>query len=279
MARIPSIIYGTAWKEERTEALVRQALDAGYTAIDTANQRKHYYEEGVGNALAHFLQTGHVPRADLFLQTKFTYAAGQDHRLPYDVNASFAQQVRQSCHSSLEHLGVDYIDSYILHGPSAGTGLTSADMEVWAAMEALVNSHQVRMLGVSNVNLDQLKLLYRNAHIKPEFVQNRCFAATGWDKDIRDFCTANGIYYQGFSLLTANARELQNPAIAALAKSKGKTIPQTVFRFAVDVGMMPLTGTTDENHMREDLDIFDFELTKDEIALVENIAQKQEGQM
>lgn len=152
-------------------------------------------------------------------------------------------------------------------------------MEVWAAMEALVNSHQVRMLGVSNVNLDQLKLLYRNAHIKPEFVQNRCFAATGWDKDIRDFCTANGIYYQGFSLLTANARELQNPAIAALAKSKGKTIPQTVFRFAVDVGMMPLTGTTDENHMREDLDIFDFELTKDEIALVENIAQKQEGQM
>ncbi|TNE26030.1 MAG: aldo/keto reductase [Alphaproteobacteria bacterium] len=279
MARIPSIIYGTAWKEDRTEALVLKALETGFTAIDTANQRKHYYEEGVGNALARFLQTGRVPRADLFLQTKFTYAAGQDHRLPYDVNAFFAQQVRQSCHSSLEHLGVDYIDSYILHGPNTGNGLTGADMEVWAAMEALVSSGAVRMLGVSNVNLGQLKLLYRNAHIKPEFVQNRCFASTLWDKDIRDFCTANGIYYQSFSLLTANARELQNPSVAALAKEKGKTLEQIVFRFAVDTGMMPLTGTTDETHMREDLDIFDFELTKDEIALMENIAQQQERQM
>jgi len=277
MARIPSIIYGTAWKEDRTEALVMKALEAGFTAIDTANQRKHYYEEGVGNALARFQQTGRVPRADLFLQTKFTYAAGQDHRLPYDAETSFSQQVRQSCYSSLEHLGVDYLDSYLLHGPSTGTGLTGTDMEVWAAMEALVNTQKVRMLGVSNVNLAQLKLLYRNAHIKPEFVQNRCFAATLWDKDIRDFCTANGIYYQGFSLLTANARELQHPTIAALAKEKGKTIPQIIFRFAVDAGMMPLTGTTDETHMREDLDIFDFKLTEDEVALIENIAQKQEG--
>lgn len=272
MARIPSIIYGTAWEEDRTEALVLKALEAGFTAIDTANQRKHYYEEGVGNALARFLQTGRVPRSDLFLQTKFTYAAGQDHRLPYDKDASFAEQVRQSCHSSLEHLGVDYLDSYILHGPSTGAGLTGTDMEVWAAMEALANSGKVRMLGVSNVNLSQLQLLYRNAHIKPEFVQNRCFAAMLWDKDIRAFCTANGIYYQGFSLLTANARELQSPVLAALVKAKGKTVPQLIFRFALDCGMMPLTGTTDENHMREDLDILDFKLTEDEVALIENIA-------
>lgn len=276
MARIPRIIYGTAWKEDRTEALVLKALETGFTAIDTANQRKHYYEEGVGNALAQFLKTGKLTRAELFLQTKFTYAAGQDHRLPYDKDASYAEQVRQSCHSSLEHLGVEYLDSYILHGPSTGSGLTGADMEVWAAMEALANRGTVKMLGVSNINLAQLQLLYRNAHIKPEFVQNRCFAATQWDRDIRDFCTANGIYYQGFSLLTANIRELQTPAVSALAKAKGKTVPQLVFRFALDCGMMPLTGTTDENHMRDDLDIFDFTLTEDEVALIENIAQKLE---
>ena len=73
----PRFIYGTAWKEDRTESLVRLALDAGFRAIDTANQRKHYFEAGVGAAIKS------VPRGELWLQSKFTYARGQDHRRPY----------------------------------------------------------------------------------------------------------------------------------------------------------------------------------------------------
>src|SRR5919106_6346039 len=113
---VPRFIYGTAWKENETERLTRLALEAGYRGIDTANQRRHYFEAGVGAAVARAIADGLLQRADLFLQTKFTYVDGQDHRLPYDPNADIATQVRQSFASSLEHLQVDSIDSYVLHG-------------------------------------------------------------------------------------------------------------------------------------------------------------------
>ena len=79
-ALIPDFLYGTAWKEDRTPALVELALRAGFRAIDTANQRRHYFEEGVGQGLAAAYRAGLVTRNDLFLQTKFTYQRGQDHQ-------------------------------------------------------------------------------------------------------------------------------------------------------------------------------------------------------
>src|SRR5688572_30784065 len=102
---VPRFFYGTAWKEERTEALARLALSQGFRAMDTANQRKHYVEAGVGAAV----EGSGVPRSDVFLQTKFTFARGQDHRIPYDPKAPFADQVRDSFASSLEHLKTAWI--------------------------------------------------------------------------------------------------------------------------------------------------------------------------
>src|SRR6202045_4116862 len=102
---IPAFLYGTAWKEERTPALVELALRSGFRGIDTANQRRHYFEEGVGQGLAAAYRAGIVTREDLFLQTKFTYRRGQDHRLPYDPEASLSIQVAQSMASSLARLG------------------------------------------------------------------------------------------------------------------------------------------------------------------------------
>src|SRR5690606_23130399 len=107
------LMYGTAWKEDRTEGLVATALSAGFRAVDTANQRKHYFEAGVGEALRAAFSEGKLRRDELFIQTKFTYMRGQDHRLPYDPNAALAEQVEQSLSSSLEHLGVDVIDSFV----------------------------------------------------------------------------------------------------------------------------------------------------------------------
>src|SRR5215471_21834036 len=127
-------VYGTAWKEDRTRALVELALKQGYRAIDTANQRRHYVEAGVGEALAAAYRSGSITRNDLFLQTKFTYRNGQDHRLPYDPSADLSTQVAQSMKSSLEHLGTDYVDSYLIHGPATGRGWSTADAEVWSAM-------------------------------------------------------------------------------------------------------------------------------------------------
>jgi diketogulonate reductase-like aldo/keto reductase len=272
---VPGFFYGTAWKEDRTAQLTERALRAGFRAIDTANQRKHYDEEGVGQGLRAFLQAGGLTRDELFLQTKFTYARGQDHRKPYDPQASYTTQVSQSFASSLKHLGVDRLDSYVLHGPFSQSGLTGADVEVWRAMEALHASGKVRWIGVSNFQLEQLEELHALATVKPRFIQNRCYAALAWDRNIRAFCSANGIWYQGFSLLTANRRELQAPMFDQMAEKYRRTVPQIVFRFARQVGMIPLTGTTNEEHMRADLDVLDigdFALTDAEVERIEHVA-------
>lgn len=270
--RVPSFVYGTAWKEEATERLVRQALEAGFRGIDTANQRRHYHEAGVGAAVAQAITGGLVRRDELFLQTKFTYVNGQDHRLPYDPAADLPTQVRQSFASSLEHLQIQTLDSYVLHGPSRRFGLGRADMDVWRTMEELHAGGQTRFLGISNVGLDQLEALCAAAATPPAFVQNRCFAQDGWDADVRAFCREHGIVYQGFSLLTANAAELRNPAIAGLVQRLQHSVPQLVFRFAMQVGMQPLTGTTDSAHMQEDLQVYDFELSDEDVELIESVA-------
>ena len=266
-----SFLYGTAWKENETERLTRLALEAGFRGIDTANQRRHYFEAGVGAAVARAIADGLVKRDELFLQTKFTYVDGQDHRLPYDAKANAATQVRQSFASSLEHLQADSIDSYVLHGPSQRRGLAAIDHEVWSAMEELHSTGKTRNLGISNVALDQLEELWESARVRPSFVQNRCYAQRGWDREVRAFCRDNGIVYQGFSLLTANEKELQAPPFWRIVERTGRTPAQVVFRFALQVGMLPLTGTTDPDHMREDLDIHDFELTGQDVKVIEGI--------
>jgi diketogulonate reductase-like aldo/keto reductase len=268
----PSFFYGTAWKEDRTEALTRQALDAGFRAIDTANQRRHYVEAAVGSAVATWLgETGNA-RESVFLQTKFTYARGQDHRLPYDAKADFETQVAQSFQSSLEHLQTSYVDSYLLHGPSTGRGLADTDWTVWRSMEALQKSGKTRFIGVSNVTLEQLGRLIREATVPPAFVQNRCYATTGWDREVRAVCRANGIAYQAFSLLTANTRELRTPVMEKIVRRTARTLPQVVFRFALESDMIPLTGTSSRAHLAEDLACFDFSLDDDERRLIESIA-------
>lgn len=268
---IPSFLYGTAWKEEQTQNLVVQALKAGFRGIDTANQRKHYYEEGVGLGIHQFLNESPMQREDLFIQTKFTFAAGQDERKPYNDLDSFKNQVTQSFTSSLKHLQTEYIDSYILHGPYHNRGLSPADWEVWEAMEQLMHEEKVQFLGISNVSLSQLVELCKNASIKPTFVQNRCFAITQWDQEIRSFCAEHELIYQGFSLLTANHPYLLQPIIQSIATKYKKTIPQIVFRFTKEVGMLPLTGTTNPQHMNEDLHLDDFQLTRDELRQIELI--------
>jgi diketogulonate reductase-like aldo/keto reductase len=269
-APAPPFLYGTAWKEDDTARLTELAIRQRFRGIDTANQRKHYHEAAVGEGIAACIREGLVARDDLFLQTKFTFLAGQDDRLPYDPKAPIAQQVVQSFDSSLAHLKTDWIDSYVLHGPTRRSGLGPGDWEAWSAMESLFDSRRVRALGVSNVALDQLQLLCDKARVPPRFVQNRCYAATAWDREVRTFCRANEIIYQGFSLLTANRGYLFRPEMAHIAARYGKTVSQIVFRFALDVGMLPLTGTTSSQHMREDLSIFDFRLTPEEVRWIED---------
>jgi len=267
---IPSFMYGTAWKKEATTQLVEQAVGVGFTAIDTANQAVHYQEALVGAALQALAKKG-VARDSLFLQTKFTPLNGQDHRLPYDPSADLTTQVKQSFDSSLSHLGTDYVDSYVLHGPYSRWTLGPSDWEVWAAIESLYQSGRTRMIGISNVTAAQLAQLCEKAAFKPMVVQNRCYAALGWDREVREICRAQGIIYQGFSLLTANREVLASPEVKAIALRVGVGLAPVIFRFAMQLGMLPLTGTTSLFHMKEDLQVETFVLTDEEVRQLETI--------
>ena len=271
-APIPDFLYGTAWKEDGTPALTELALRAGFRGIDTANQRRHYFEAGVGQGLAAAYRAGMVTREDLFLQTKFTSQAGQDHRLPYDPAASLTTQVAQSMASSLEHLGTDHVDSYVLHGPASGRGWTDEDAEVWMAMVKERDAGRTRLLGVSNVSLRHLQQLAATGAEAPAFVQNRCFARVGWDREVRAFCAERKIVYQGFSLLTANPEVLRHPLVAGIAARRKATVAQVVFRFAQTIEILPLTGTTDPEHMKQDLASRDLALTADEVRAIESLS-------
>jgi diketogulonate reductase-like aldo/keto reductase len=269
----PHFIYGTAWKEERSEELLLMALKAGFSSFDTANQRKHYHEVSCGKGLQKFLALGQKTREQIFIQTKFTFMRSQDSRLPYDPNAKISDQVNQSCESSLQHLAVDYLDSYILHGPhNFGTDqLSDEDWEAWRSLQGLHAEGKVKNIGISNVGLLQLQQLADRAKVMPKFVQNRCYANKKWDRDIRLFCKKNNIFYQGFSLLTANPHVLKASSMGALSLKYKKTPSQIVFRFCRDIGIIPLTGTSQLEHMKMDLSIEDFKLAPEEIALIENL--------
>ena len=267
---LPSFMYGTAWKKEATAQLVQLAVASGFRAIDTANQLIHYQEALVGDALQALAKNG-IARDRLFLQTKFTPTNGQDHRTPYDASADLTTQVRQSFDSSLAHLHTENVDSYVLHGPYQRQGLGKADWEVWTAMEGLYESGKAKMIGISNVTAQQLTQLCERAKVKPMVVQNRCYAALGWDKEVREICRTHGIIYQGFSLLTANGAVLADPEIRAIAKRLGAGVAQVIFRFAMHIGMLPLTGTTSPQHMKEDLQAEQFVLSTEDIKRIETI--------
>ena len=268
---VPTLCYGTAWKEERTAELVAQALTMGFRGIDTANQRRHYHEAEVGRALLAEWERGILRRKDVFVQTKFTFRSSQDHRLPYDPAAPIGRQVEQSFDSSRSHLGVDVVDSYLLHAPSLSQGLSPADIEAWRVMETLHDAGRVRFIGVSNFAPDQLVTLLRAARVRPTFVQNRCYASRRWDASVRAICSREGVVYQGFSLLTANQRVVRSSLVYKIARRHQRAPTQVIVRFALQLGMVVLTGTTNPQHMAEDLALYDFELTHAEVNALEHV--------
>jgi diketogulonate reductase-like aldo/keto reductase len=267
--RMPRIVYGTAWKKERTADLVARAIRAGFRGIDTACQPKHYNEAGVGEGVTRAIASG-VEREQLYLQTKFTPLDGQDpERVPYDPSAPLAEQVRQSCRASLSNLRTTYLDCLVIHSPLETWRETET---AWRTIESLVDAGDVREIGVSNCYDARLfARVFKNARRKPFVLQNRFYAATGYDRELRAFCRSNGVAYQSFWTLTANPQLLAKAALRTLATRHRVTAEQILFRALTQIGVVPLTGTTNDSHMRADLAIFDFELTPKELATVQTL--------
>ena len=264
--KMPWIIYGTAWKKGRTADLVVKAIHAGFRGIDTAGQPKHYDEPLVGVAL-HRLKDHGIERETVFLQTKFTPLSGQDpQQVPYDKNASVESQVAQSFEASKKNLQTEYVDSLVLHSPVAPHAHL---MKVWNAMENIQKAGGAHQLGISNCyDTEVIRVLYADANVKPAVVQNRFYQETGYDADLRHWCSKHGVIYQSFWTLTANPHVLFSNIVRTIAQKYNKTEVQILFRYLNQSGIVPLTGTCSEQHMREDLSIFDFELSSDELKNV-----------
>jgi len=268
---MPPLIYGTAWKKEQTKELVIQAVKAGFKGIDTACQPKHYNEAGVGEALEVLEQEGYK-RSDLFIQTKFTPLAGQDpNNIPYDKDAALNTQVAQSFEVSKQNLKTGFIDSLVLHSPL----FPYKDLlAVWRAMETIHEKGEVGQLGISNTyDLGTLKHLYKDAKVKPAVVQNRFYQDSDYDKEIRQWCKDNNIAYQSFWTLTANPHILQSRELFDLARKHDKNVIQIFFAYLHQVGITPLTGTTDLEHMESDLQSFDIVLKKEEIVRMDALIE------
>lgn len=265
--KMPRILYGTAWKKDLTASLVEQAITTGFRGIDTACQPKHYHEPGVGEGLTACINKGVVSRPELYLQTKFTSFNGQDPgRIPYDPKASLEQQVNQSLETSLKNLQTTYLDCLVLHSPMATLAQT---LEVWQAMAGFVKSGDVKQLGISNCyDIGTLQDLFHASETKPAIIQNRFYANSGYDREIRDFCQQQGIIYQSFWSLTANPHLLSDNVVQSLASRHQCTSAQILFRYLTQIGIVPLTGTTSTDHMKQDLAIFGFELADTECEAI-----------
>jgi diketogulonate reductase-like aldo/keto reductase len=266
--KMPSLIYGTAWKKEHTADLVVQAVLSGFRGIDTACQPKHYNEPLVGEAIKRLRSHG-IHREELFVQTKFTPLSGQDpQRVPYDPNKPLDAQVAHSFEVSKRNLGTEYIDSFVLHSPLFPY---SNLLSVWGAMEGIFNSGGAGQIGISNCyDLELLKRLYDDATVKPSVVQNRFYSESGYDVDLRKWCSEHAIRYQSFWSLTANPHILGSQIVAVLAEKYTRTPAQILYRYLNHVGITPLIGSTSKIHIDQDLAIFEFELN---VAEIDSITQ------
>ncbi len=264
--KIPNMIYGTAWKKEQTADFVYEALKSGFKGIDTACQPKHYQENLVGVGLKKALDEG-LKREDIYLQTKFTPIDGQDKsNMPYFQNDTLELQIQKSFAKSKKNLNVDYIDTYILHSPIFPA---SKLLRAWDVMSSFYKNKEIGQLGISNCyDLDVLEYLYKKVELKPSVVQNRFYAQSSYDQEIRVWCKQKGIIYESFWSLTANPHVLTNEFVKHLSSKYKKSTAAIFYKFLNQIGIVPLNGTTSKLHMDEDLLIDEFELEKIE---VENI--------
>ncbi|KAI0363012.1 Aldo/keto reductase [Pilatotrama ljubarskyi] len=267
------IIYGTAWKKERTTVLVVSAVLHGFRAIDTACQPKHYREDLVGAALKILQEEHGIKREELFIQTKYTPIGGQDlsQPLPYDPQTDIEMQIKTSVQTSLSSLHTTYIDSLLLHSPLRTLGQT---LTAWRTLMGLQDSGVVRKISVSNTyDVAVLEALERDAGRHADVVQNRWYEGNGWDNDVWSYCQKHGIQYQSFWTLSGSPNLLHHPTICVLAAAKGCTPAQALFRIAQLHGVTPLSGTTKETHMddavaTERLDFSDVQTSVAEIMQI-----------
>ncbi|KAI1826342.1 Aldo/keto reductase [Xylaria intraflava] len=249
---IPLLIYGTAWKEDKTADFTAAALKRGFKGVDTANHPTGYDERRVGEGIAAALASG-IKREGLFVQSKFSPTfTHHPAKVPYDATLDIAAQVRQSVEQTFDNLQLDYLDALLLHAPYPDQKDT---LTAWAVLESYVPD-RIRYVGVSNATLDQLQGLYEAATVKPAIVQNRFYRQSKYDLETRSFCKDHGIVYQACWMLKNNPDVLTSDVVESVAQTLGVEKEAAFYLLILSLGdTQVLDGTTKTERMDSDLKI------------------------
>ncbi|HVQ59260.1 MAG TPA: aldo/keto reductase [Solirubrobacterales bacterium] len=233
---------------EETQKTVELALEAGYRHIDTAAAYRN--EKGVGAALA----ASGLPREDYFVTTKlWNSQQGHDSTL-----AAFE--------ASLERLGLDHVDLYLIHWPAPTEGRF---VDTWRAFEQIHREEAARTIGVSNFRIEDLQLLERETETRPTVNQIELHPRLQ-QGDLRAWHAEQGIATEAWSPL-AQGELLDDETIAAVAASHGKTPAQTILRWHLQLGNVVIPKTVTPQRIRENIALFDFELSDDDMAAIEDL--------
>ena len=250
---IPGIGYGTHKINE--ESVIIDAIQQGYRLIDTAS---HYYnEEVVGNAIRN---SGGIKREKLFVVTKLWYS---------DMGYENAHKAFQE---SLDRLQTDYIDLYLIHWPAAPDKYPDwkrTNAETWKAFEELYDSKKVRAIGLSNFMEKHLRELLKTSRIKP--MVNQIENHPGfWQKEIIELCIKNEIQPMAWSPL-GTGEVLINTTLRGIARKYGKTPAQICLRWNLQHGLLPVPKSSTIERMRENLDVFDFNIVEEDMLTIDEI--------
>jgi diketogulonate reductase-like aldo/keto reductase len=245
-ARMPWLGLGVFQirSDDETERVVRTAIDLGYRSIDTA--ALYGNERGVGRAV----RGCGVPREELFVTTK----VWNDDMRRNRVEAAFDE--------SLRRLGLDYVDLFLLHWPVGERIIPS-----WKVLEKLQRTGRVRAIGVSNYLIPHLEVLLPAAEVVPTVNQIE-FHPYLQSKALVEYCRGKGIQVEAWSPLMQAGALLRDPALAAIAQRHGKTVAQVVLRWEVQSGVVTIPKSAHAERIRENADIFDFELSTGEMAAI-----------
>jgi diketogulonate reductase-like aldo/keto reductase len=247
--RMPRLGFGT-WQFDTNQArqFVGEAIAAGYRHIDTA--AAYGNERGVGQAVA----TSGVARDKFFITTKLHDMEGYEHTL-------------QQCHASLERLGLDYIDLYLIHWPFDGV-----TPETWRGLERLYDDKLVRAIGVCNFSVERLRQLLAVAQVKPMVNQVELHPFLT-QRQLRDFCARQKILVESWSPLMQGGELLQHPFLRAIAEAHGKSTAQIVLRWHLQHGLVAIPKSSSPERMRQNLAVFDFSLTSAEMTDIDSLNQ------
>ena len=258
--KMPCLGFGTWQSSDGEEAYnaVLSALRLGYRHIDTA--AAYGNEKSVGRAIADFLKESSVKRSDLFITTKLW---NEDHG--YE-NAKKAIEV------SLEKLGLDYLDLYLIHWPNPvkfRSCWQKANAESWAAMEEAVDAGKIRAIGISNFCERHIDELLKTAKIKP--MVNQIKVCPGQpQKQLADYSRLLGMVVEGYSPLGTGGI-FKNAEIKQLAEKYGRTVAQVCIRWCLQQGVVPLPKSVNFARIKENSEIFDFTISEEDLEIIANL--------